>query len=162
MITGFNTDVEHEGHIYHVQTEDRGQDNPVLESIVYVGGTVIAQKRTLYGDKLSQGASEDVIASLLKKQHQIIIAAIKAGRIDDLVKLSAKEQGAEKSTAPTRFPVPTAQSRAVTKPKTGELGVTTLETKAARPSAPLTGQQAKPTLSDIANANATTPPKKRG
>jgi hypothetical protein len=91
MITGFNTDVRYDGRIYHVQTEDRGQDNPFLESLVYIGGTIVAKKRTPYGEQLSKGATEDMIASLLKRQHQVIIAAIKAGRIEDLIRHSAKE-----------------------------------------------------------------------
>lgn len=92
MRTGFNTDVRHEGHLYHVQTEDGGEDNPILESVVYVGGTVIAKKITPYSDQLRKGATEEGIASLLKRQHQIIIAAIKAGRIEDLIRHSRKEQ----------------------------------------------------------------------
>jgi hypothetical protein len=92
MITGFNTDVQHEGHVYHVQTEDRGLDNPVLESLVYIGGTIVAKKRTPYSEQLSTGATEDVISSLLKRQHQVIIAAIKAGRIEDLIRHSARQQ----------------------------------------------------------------------
>lgn len=91
MITGFNTDVKYEGRVYHVQTEDRGDKNPVLESLVYLGGIIIAKKQTSYGDYLLEGATEEMIASRLKKQHQIIIAAIRAGRIDDLVRQSAKE-----------------------------------------------------------------------
>jgi hypothetical protein len=95
MITGFNTDVRYDGRIYHVQTEDRGQDNPFLESLVYIGGTIVAKKRTPYGEQLSKGATEDMIASLLKRQHQVIIAAIKAGRIEDLIRHSAKEVNVE-------------------------------------------------------------------
>lgn len=91
MITGFNTDVSHEGRVYHVQTEDRGTDNPCLESLVYVGGTIIAKKRTSYKEELGKGVTEDMIASRLKRQHQVIIAAIKAGRIEDLIRLSTKE-----------------------------------------------------------------------
>jgi hypothetical protein len=92
MITGFNTDVQHEGHVYHVQTEDRGLDNPVLESLVYIGGTIVAKKRTPYSEQLSNGATEDVISSLLRRQHQVIIAAIKAGRIEDLIRHSVRQQ----------------------------------------------------------------------
>ena len=97
MITGFNTDVPFDGRVYHVQTEDRGQENPVLESLVYIGGTIIAKKSTPYSDQLSEGASEVMIASLLKRQHQVIIAAIKAGRIDELIKYSSREQSAERT-----------------------------------------------------------------
>src|SRR5437868_2703506 len=91
MITGFNTDVQHADQVYHVQTEDRGtKENPVLESLIYIGGTIIAKKLTPYADKLNEGATEGMIASLLKCQHQVIIAAIKAGRIQDLVRHSTK------------------------------------------------------------------------
>ena len=41
-ITGFNTDIEHDGVIYHVQTEDKGLDSPIILSLVYAGGTILA------------------------------------------------------------------------------------------------------------------------
>src|SRR5262245_54423519 len=91
MITGFNTDVRHEGHVYHVQTEDRGKDNPILESLVYVGGTIVAKKLTPYPAPLSKDGGPDAVASMLKRQHQVIIAAIKAGRIDDLIRHSGRQ-----------------------------------------------------------------------
>jgi hypothetical protein len=101
MITGFNTDVPHENQVYHVQTEDRGtKENPVLESLIYIGGSIIAKKSTPYADKLNEGATEAAIASLLKRQHQIIIAAIKAGRIEDLVKHSAKYNDQSRASEP--------------------------------------------------------------
>jgi hypothetical protein len=89
---GFNTDVRHEGHVYHVQTEDGGKDNPILESLVYIGGTIVAKKLTPYPEPLKEGASQDKLASLLKRQHQVIIAAIKAGRIEELIRHSVKQQ----------------------------------------------------------------------
>ncbi|HXG67659.1 MAG TPA: hypothetical protein VNO70_21335 [Blastocatellia bacterium] len=95
MITGFNTDVQHDGCVYHVQTEDRGGENPVLESLVYIGGTIVAKKITPYSEQLQQGATSEMIAALLKRQHQVIIAAIKAGRIEDLIQYSAKTYGQE-------------------------------------------------------------------
>src|SRR2546428_10881114 len=92
MITGFNTDVPHDGQVYHVQTQDRGKDNPILESLVYIGGTVVAKKLTSYSDRLIEGAGEGTIASLLKRQHQLIIAAVKAGRSEDLCPTPRKQQ----------------------------------------------------------------------
>jgi len=109
MITGFNTDVRHQGQLYHVQTEDRGRQNPILESLVYIGGTIIAKKLTSYSDQLDKGAGEDTINALLKKQHQVVIAAIKAGRIEDLISHTRKQQGTEisrkkRSTQPLSRP----------------------------------------------------------
>ncbi len=100
MISGFNTDVNHGGCVYHVQTEDRGKQKPFLESLVYIGGTIVAKKSTPYSEQLEQGASEETIAALLKRQHQVIIAAIKAGRIEDLIRHSSKESRADKRAEP--------------------------------------------------------------
>ena len=95
MITGFNTDVKYEGHVYHVQTEDRGLDNPMFESLIYIGGSIVAKKLTPYSDKLNQGATEETLASLLKRQHQVIVAAIKAGRIEDLIRHTREHDGTQ-------------------------------------------------------------------
>ena len=92
VITGFNTDVRHEGHVYHVQTEDGGKDNPILESLIYIGGTIVAKKLTPYPELINDEARQETLASLLKRQHQVIIAAIKAGRIEDLIRHSLKQQ----------------------------------------------------------------------
>ena len=88
MITGFNTDIEHDGIVYHVQTEDKGLDSPIILSLVYVGGTILASKRSPYGDLIEQGFSDEVLAERLKRQHKLICAAINSGRIDDLKKMS--------------------------------------------------------------------------
>ena len=97
MITGFNTDVRHEGHVYHVQTEDGGEDNPMFESLVYIGGTVVAKKLTPYPEPMNEDAREVTLASLLKRQHQVIIAAIKAGRIEDLIRHSLKQHAGKEA-----------------------------------------------------------------
>ena len=50
VITGFNTDIELEGVIYHVQTEDKGLSKPVIMSLVYNRGIILASKRVPYDD----------------------------------------------------------------------------------------------------------------
>ncbi|HKG60869.1 MAG TPA: hypothetical protein VKB05_14000 [Pyrinomonadaceae bacterium] len=90
MITGFNTDIEHDGVVYHVQTEDKGLDSPIILSLVYVGGTILASKRSRYEDLIASGFSDEVLAERLKRQHRLICAAINSGRIDDLKKMSGR------------------------------------------------------------------------
>ena len=90
MITGFNTDIEHDGVIYHVQTEDKGLDTPIILSLVYVGGAILASKRAPYEDLIAQGFSDEVLAERLKRQHRLICAAINSGRIEDLKKMSPR------------------------------------------------------------------------
>src|SRR5690349_14648836 len=88
VITGFNTDIEHQGVVYHVQTEDKGLDTPIILSLVYAGGTILASKRSPYEDLIASGFSDEVLAERLKRQHKLICAAIHSGRIDDLKKMT--------------------------------------------------------------------------
>ena len=112
MITGFNTDIEHDGTVYHVQTEDKGLDSPIILSLVYAGGTILASKRSPYEDLIAEGFSDEALAERLKRQHRLICAAIHSGRIDDLKKMSgrgkaqvtATEQPADVETAPVEEP----------------------------------------------------------
>ena len=94
MITGFNTDIEHDGVVYHVQTEDKGLDSPIILSLVYAGGTILASKRSPYGDLIEQGFSDEVLAERLKRQHRLICAAIHSGRINDLKKMGGRAKQA--------------------------------------------------------------------
>ncbi len=61
MITGYNTDVEHNGVVYHVQTEDKGLRTPVILSLVYTGGAILASKRSPYDDLIASGFEEKAV-----------------------------------------------------------------------------------------------------
>ncbi|PYS89288.1 MAG: hypothetical protein DMF64_18125 [Acidobacteria bacterium] len=91
MITGFNTDIEHNGTVYHVQTEDKGLAAPIILSLVYVGGAILASKRSPYDDLVAAGYNAQVLAERLQRQHKLICAAINAGRIEDLKRLQQRE-----------------------------------------------------------------------
>ena len=82
MITGFNTDIKHNEKVYHVQTEDKGLANPYIESLVYVGGEILASKKTSYAEQLKSGIDEKWIGGLMEQQHRTMIAAVKRGRFD--------------------------------------------------------------------------------
>jgi hypothetical protein len=94
VITGFNTDIEHDGVIYHVQTEDKGLDTPIILSLVYAGGTILASKRAPYEDLIAEGFSDEALGERLKRQHRLICAAIHSGRINDLKRMSGRRKEA--------------------------------------------------------------------
>jgi len=100
MITGFNTDVPHGGLVFHVQTEDNGVANPLIESIVYVGGRVVSSKRSSYRHLLDEGKGKPEIAALMERQHRVMIEAIRRGRYDELM-------GIDNSTGPATAKVET-------------------------------------------------------
>ncbi len=83
MVTGFNTDVQHQGRVYHVQTEDKGLDNPVIETLVYIGGEILAARRSSYADLVASKAGEKQIAERIESQHNQMILDIKEGKYED-------------------------------------------------------------------------------
>jgi len=108
VLTGFNTEIESDGVVYHVQTEDRGQGNPLIESLIYVRGEILATRRTEYRDLLEAGADMNAIQTLMERQHKTIVEAIRAGRIE---LLTEPQVGAEGDTTVSRRSVaPAARS----------------------------------------------------
>jgi hypothetical protein len=93
MNTGYNTDVRHGEVVFHVQTEDKGLGNPYIESLVYVGGQVLASKRASYAELIAEGKEDKDIVALMDHQHRTMIAAIRHGKLDGkLAALSASRQ----------------------------------------------------------------------
>ncbi len=83
MITGFNTDVKHETKVFHVQTEDRGIANPVVESLVYVGGEILLSKKSPYKNLITgDRVDEKALREMMDLQHRRVIEAVRRGRLD--------------------------------------------------------------------------------
>ncbi len=82
VITGYNTDVKHRNRVFHVQTEDKGQSNPCVESLVYVGGEILATRRVSYAELVAGGRDDQAIQELMEQQHRAMIASIQRGKFD--------------------------------------------------------------------------------
>ncbi|HVF54744.1 MAG TPA: hypothetical protein VM934_01260 [Pyrinomonadaceae bacterium] len=122
MITGFNTDIQYEDVTYHVQTEDKGLETPLILSLVYVGGAILASKRTLYQDLIEAGFDEKLLTERLQRQHKLICAAIRAGRIEDLKRMSERDSTAR--TSPAAAPPPPSPPQPTTPPPPSPASVT--------------------------------------
>ncbi len=101
MLTGFNTDIEYDGTVYHVQTEDRSGSNPLIESLIYMKGEILAARRTEYRHLLEAGADMSDIQALMERQHRAIVEVIRNGRIDVLTE---PQLGSEGDTTVSRRP----------------------------------------------------------
>jgi hypothetical protein len=82
MVPGFNTDFKYRGETYHVQTEDNGVGNPVVVSLLYHKGAILASRRTPYHDIAAQPGFERELAALMKNQHKDLMKALLAGEFD--------------------------------------------------------------------------------
>ena len=74
----------------------------MIMSLVYDKGTILASKRAKYDDLDVTALDEKEIADRLSRQHKLMCAAVKAGRINELVAMTRKassEAAAAKSAA---------------------------------------------------------------
>lgn len=82
MITGYNTDVKRGEQVFHVQTEDKGLANPVIESLIYAGGKILASRQYSYAWHVREGYDEKVVQELLDIQHRKMMRDIQGGKYD--------------------------------------------------------------------------------
>lgn len=103
MLTGYNTDVPFEGTTYHVQSEDRGLDNPIIDTLVYCGGQILHQYKSTYEDLVDgPELSDEALAKLtarLEDQHRDIVRRTRHGEfatdvpsLSDLVKVGELDE----------------------------------------------------------------------
>ena len=83
MITGFNTDVDYNGEVFHVQTEDKGVNNAIVESLIYKSGEILSTCRTAYTQFLENGYDKKTTFKFMEDQHRRIIEEIRQGRFDE-------------------------------------------------------------------------------
>jgi len=114
VITGFNTDVKHKSRVFHIQTEDKGEGNPYVESLVYVGGEILATKRTSYAEVVQNGRDDHAVQDLMEQQHRTMIAAIQRGRFDGPNGAVQVPDGMSAPEAPARAAAASAANPAVT------------------------------------------------
>lgn len=103
--------MEHGGVIYHVQTEDKGLDSPIILSLVYSGGAILASKRSPYHDLIAEGFTDEALSERLKRQHRLICAAIHSGRINDLKRMGGAREPEYFPEVPTPQEIPHAPSQ---------------------------------------------------
>ncbi len=93
MQAGFNNDVVYKGEVFHVQTEDGGRSNPVITTILFRGGVVIASKKTSYEDIIKFERLEEVVREIMREQHLSMIGELRKGVYDNLIWGEGKVRG---------------------------------------------------------------------
>jgi len=84
MLVGYNTNVPHKGKLYHVQTEDNGLRNPVIITLLYFKGTILASKKISYAHLAGGPDYKIKVREIMKEQHkEMIKELIKGDHADD-------------------------------------------------------------------------------
>jgi hypothetical protein len=99
MVVGFNHNIKYRGKTYHAQTEDSGADRPQVATHLFLGGNIIASKRTSYADICGAENLPDVVRALMEEQHKEVLRNLVSGVYDH-------------STSPESRSIPATPARA--------------------------------------------------
>jgi hypothetical protein len=82
MLFGHNTDVKVGESVYHVQTEDRGTANALIDTTVYCRGRVLHRRTNNYIDLLPlDSGREDLLRKRIDDQHRTVTEDIRSGAL---------------------------------------------------------------------------------
>jgi hypothetical protein len=80
MLVGYNTNISYKEKVYHVQTEDSGQSNPMIVTLLYSKGAILASQKTSYAHILAEPDYKDKVREIMKAQHKAMLKGLLAGR----------------------------------------------------------------------------------
>ena len=82
MLFGHNTDVKVGEVVYHLQTEDRGTANALIDTTVYCRGRVVHRRTNNYFDLLPlDPAREESLKKRIAEQHRMVTEEIRSGAL---------------------------------------------------------------------------------
>ncbi|MBI1738991.1 MAG: hypothetical protein HYR58_07065 [Acidobacteria bacterium] len=82
MIFGFNTDLRVGNAVYHVQTEDRGDVNPVIDTTIYSKGRILHRRVNSYKEfRETPEFNPTALRERLEVQHRAIIDELRSGTL---------------------------------------------------------------------------------
>ena len=101
MIAGYNTNVSYKGETYHIQTEDSGLRNPIVVTLLYSKGAILASKKTNYSHLVDDTDYSEKVKRLMKEQHRSMIKDLLTGKctgeyVKDKVLKGPDEQAGQK------------------------------------------------------------------
>ncbi len=99
MLVGFNNNISFKGKTYHVQTEDSGENNPVVVTLLYYQGAILASRKTDYSQLLNDPDCKTKLAKLMKIQHKGMIRDLMTGKHTGGLKEQEKETDKNKDVA---------------------------------------------------------------
>ena len=83
-VSGFNHNITHGGRVFHVQTEDSGVNNPNIITHVFVGGNILASKKTSYAEVLKAENLQELVRQLMETQHKQMLRNVVNGAYDSV------------------------------------------------------------------------------
>ena len=117
MLLGKNTNVRHQGVVFHVQTEDSGRARPHVITHLYHQGTILASEKRSYAELARRSDLEERVRELMDEQHERMLGKLRRGELDGMLRerLGSGFAGGS-DTQPSGRPEPTLPRREETIP----------------------------------------------
>jgi len=90
MIVGFNTDIKYRNEIFHIQTEEKGENNPTIETLVYHNGEILLSRRISYGHLKDIVDMRTRVKKMMKVQHDEVSSDLKKGKFLHMLSLETQ------------------------------------------------------------------------
>jgi hypothetical protein len=90
MIVGFNTDIKYRNEVFHIQTEEKGESNPTIETLVYHNGEILLSRRISYGHLKNVSDMRDRVKIMMKSQHDEVSTDLKKGKFLHMLSLETQ------------------------------------------------------------------------
>ncbi len=94
-VTGFNHNIKHKGKVYHVQTEDSGASNPHIITHLFVGGNILATKKSSYADIVKSENLPELVRDMMEEQHKQMLRNLVNGTYDNVDRSATAYQPGE-------------------------------------------------------------------
>ena len=86
MLFGYNQNLIYNGKMYHIQTEDGGKSNPMVTTLLFLGGSISYKRTASYADILESEEMENVVRETMSAQHKGVIKDLIDGALDSELK----------------------------------------------------------------------------
>ncbi|MFB0566431.1 MAG: hypothetical protein ACETWK_12245 [Candidatus Aminicenantaceae bacterium] len=77
-----NSNIDHKGVLFHIQTQDKGPKVNYVESLIFKSGKLLSSRKASYLSCLRSPELKEKIEQLIKGQHHTIIKEITEGKFD--------------------------------------------------------------------------------
>lgn len=89
-LVGYNTNIRHNGKLFHVQTEDSGVKHPhIITHLFADGGRILGTSRTDYADLVQKGEFAAELKKMMQTQHKAMLLSLRNGQYDEDLGASA-------------------------------------------------------------------------
>lgn len=86
MSSGFNTDVHLNDRVFHVQTEDRGPNHPVIDTLVYQSGRILHRRSSSYEHLIgTPELTPEGLSERVEEQHRQVIEDLRQGALSEQI-----------------------------------------------------------------------------